>query len=69
MWTIAVVWWWGAPWWGIWEDRIEEEGQDERWGENYEQPTTAGYMKQTNNPESGGFWGACECVWFNAVPI
>lgn len=59
----------GTPWWGIRQDRIEEEGQDKRWGEKNEQPTAAGCMKKTNNPESGGFWSACECVCFSNVPI
>ena len=57
VWTTADVWWWGALWWGwgIWEDRVEEEGQEERWGENDEQPTTSGYVGKANDPESGLF--------------
>lgn len=36
---------------GIWEDRVEEEGQEEGWGEKDEQTTTSGYVGKANDPE------------------
>lgn len=46
---------------GFWEVRIEKEGQEERWSENFEQSTIR-YTRKAN--DGGFFW----CVWFNAVP-
>lgn len=34
---------------GDWEESVEEEGQEETWGENDEQPTTSGYMGKAND--------------------
>lgn len=45
---------------GDWEESVEEEGQEETWGENDEQPTTSGYMGKANDPES--VFGVFVCI-------